>query len=171
MQRSRHVLGAISLGAFWMLGSLPAQADVIAGVLKCRVAGNFSLVLGSQRDIKCLYKPNGRGSRQYFIGTTDRLGLALGYRFAGTLLWDVRSSLHDVGNLAGDYSGLGGNAEFFEGPNGDMLVGGEGGRISLKPVTAGGPGGFEVSAGIGRLNLVRVERSDLFEGLDDDDIE
>lgn len=171
MQRSRHLPGVLGFGLFWLSAMCPANAEVLAGVMKCRVAGNLSFVLGSQRDIACLYRPNGHGPKQYLVGTTDRFGIALGFQFAGTLLWDVKSALHDAGDLTGVYSGVGGDAKFFDGPNGDILVGGPGDRISLKPVTVGGPGGFEVSAGIGRVSLVRVGRSDLFEGLDDDDIE
>ena len=158
------------------LASLPiggvAKADVLSGVLRCRVEGGFSYVVGSQRPLKCLYKPtNVRNPREYLIGTTNRLGLAIGFRFSGTLVWTVRSPIHDINSLAGVYSGVGADAKIFEGPNADILVGGENGRVALRPSTVGGPSGFEVSAGIGRLTLARTQRSDLFEGLDDDDIE
>ena len=155
----------------WLPMVTGAKADILAGVLRCRVEGGFSYFVGSQRGVKCLYRPNGKSSKEYFSGTADRLGIAIGYRFSGTLVWNVRSPLHDVYSLEGTYSGVGADAKLFEGPNADVLIGGEHGRVSLRPSTVGGPSGFEVSAGIGRLNLVRTQRSDLFEGLDDDDIE
>ena len=148
-----------------------AHADVLAGILKCQVAGGPSLFIGSRRDVICLYKPNARGPKQYFSGTIERLGVAIGLRFAGTLMWNVHSELHDVSSLEGMFTGVGADAKFFAGPNEDYLVGGTGGQVTLKPLTAGGPTGFEVSAGIGRLNLIRTRQSDIFEGLDDDDLE
>ena len=162
----------LALGLAFMSTGNAAKADVLSGVLRCRVEGGFSYVVGSQRPLKCLYKPtNGRRPKEYLIGTTNRLGLAIGFRFSGTLVWTVRSPIHDISSLEGVYSGVGADAKIFEGPNADILVGGENGRVALRPSTVGGPSGFEVSAGIGRLTLTRTQRSDLFEGLDDDDIE
>ena len=172
MRSDLRTICVLALGlAFVPIGDA-AKADVLSGVLRCRVEGGFSYVVGSQRPLKCLYKPtNTRNPREYLIGTTNRLGLAIGFRFSGTLVWTVRSPIHDISSLAGVYSGVGADAKIFEGPNADILVGGENGRVALRPSTVGGPSGFEVSAGIGRLTLTRTQRSDLFEGLDDDDIE
>ena len=169
MRGSRNILvGCVAV--LLLLGAGTAQAEVVAGILKCQVSGGLSLVVGSRRDVLCVYRPNGPGSKQYLLGTINRLGIALGLRFAGTLMWNVHSELHDVRTMEGSFTGVGADAKFFEGPNQDVLVGGEGGRVYLRPLTAGGPTGFEVSAGIGNLNLVRTTSSRLFEELDDDDI-
>jgi hypothetical protein len=75
----RSIKGAVTLVALALVGIVPpalpacAAGGVKAGYLKCDVAGNLSFVIGSSRDVTCLYHPNGSADNYTIRGLSGNL--------------------------------------------------------------------------------------------------
>src|SRR6188768_59957 len=102
-----RLLGAVLLGlAFY----LPAQAQrpswEAAGTLNCDVSGGIGFVVGSQRQVNCLFTPSYPAPPEQYIGTITKVGLDVGFTGAGQLVWVVQlSTSRRRGALAGNYAG------------------------------------------------------------------
>jgi len=154
MIASRIVIGA-SLAAALATALPAAAAGVKVGVLECTVSSGFGFVLGSSRDVKCVYLPGNGGNKQHYAGSIKKFGVDIGYVSEAKIMWAVIAPNWDVpqGALAGDYVGGTASAAAGYGAGANALIGGGGKSFALQPLSVEGQKGVAISAGIGDLTL------------------
>jgi hypothetical protein len=138
------------------LAAPPAEAGagVDAGVLTCNVASGWGFILGSSRDLNCVYSPR-PGVTDYYVGSVSKFGVDIGYTQNGVIVWAVLAPTSTLGPgaLAGSYAGVTGGATVVVGADANVLVGGFSRSISLQPLSIEGNKGLNVAAGIAAINL------------------
>jgi hypothetical protein len=153
--RWRPVLPAI-LGfvvPIWLASADVAKADQV-GVLQCSVSPGVGYVVASSRTLACRFNRI-HGWPEFYVGTINKYGLALGATEAGQLVWDVYAATPEPGRyaLAGQYGGPTAELTLGVGLGANALVGGNGGSIALQPLSINGQFGVDIAAGIGSLTL------------------
>jgi hypothetical protein len=129
-----------------------AQGGVKIGTLKCNVGSGWGFVLGSTKDLKCIFSPNGAAER--YGGTVQKFGVDIGYTQSGVIIWAVFAPTTDLkpGALRGTYVGASAEVSAGMGLGANVLIGG-GSSIALQPLSIQGQEGFNVAAGIGSIQL------------------
>ena len=138
----------------------PAQAHeggVKVGTLTCNVAGGWGAVIGSSRRVNCLFTPSNYAAERY-VGHITKIGLDLGYRRSGTIVWGVFAPTDRLGrgDLHGSYGGVTASATLGVGLGANALIGGSSHTLALQPLSIEGSTGVNVAAGIGGLDLAYV---------------
>src|SRR5262249_60452627 len=123
MLRYAIVASALALAA---VSADPAAAQrVRAGVLTCDVSGGIGLIIGSQKQVSCVYAPDAPGAPQdFYTGSITKFGLDLGVTGASVMVWGVFSGTKGGPGLrAGDYVRATGRATVPARPRHASLVG------------------------------------------------
>jgi Protein of unknown function (DUF992) len=60
-----------------------------AGVLACRTSASLGLIVGSHQKLRCRFTPDAGGPPETYVGHINRLGLDLGVRAGGSMVWAV----------------------------------------------------------------------------------
>jgi Protein of unknown function (DUF992) len=156
MHRSVSVLGALMFGlavVSFSPGSAQAQR-VRAGLLNCDVSAGIGLIIGSQRQVNCLFTPDLPGPQEAYYGTITKFGLDLGATAGGALVWAVYADTsRGYGFLAGDYAGASGEATVAVGLGANVLVGGSNRTVALQPLSVTGQVGLNVAVGVANLSI------------------
>src|SRR5215470_9510474 len=78
-----------------------AQAGVTVGLLNCNVASGWGWVLGSSRNLSCVYSPTD-GVPQRYVGQVKKFGVDIGYLSSAVMEWAVVAPTADPspGSLA-----------------------------------------------------------------------
>jgi hypothetical protein len=144
------LLGAALVG---LTATAPSATQVQSGVLQCNVAPGVGFIIGSSKNLSCVFHP-ARGRPEYYAGTINRIGVDIGATGPGQLAWGVFKAGPPSGRyaLAGDYAGPGVGIALGAGGSANTLAGGYGNSISLQPLS-GTTTGLNLSAGIGALTL------------------
>jgi len=155
MKRGAKLAAAALLG---LAICLPAQAQRLvweqAGTLNCDVSGGIGFVVGSQRQVNCLFTPSYPAPPEQYIGTITKVGLDVGFTGAGQLVWSVlQSTSRRRGALAGNYAGASAEATAGVGLGANVLVGGFDKSVALQPLSVQGQVGINVAAGIAEIAL------------------
>jgi hypothetical protein len=156
MATALRLLGAALLGLVAMFG--PAQAQRPAwdqtGTLNCDVSAGIGFILGSQRQVNCLFTPNYPAPPEQYVGTITKLGLDIGVTAAGSLVWAVHmTTTRRRGVLAGTYAGASAEASLGAGLGANLLVGGNDRSIALQPLSIQGQVGINIAAGVAEIAL------------------
>ena len=135
----------------------PAQAGesgVKVGTLTCGVESGWGFIVGSSKDLHCVFRQNDRNAVHY-IGTINKIGVDIGYTEGGVLIWGVIAPTSDMhaDALEGDYVGVSAGATVGVGVGANVLVGGFDKSIDLQPLSVSGNEGLNVAAGIGSISL------------------
>jgi hypothetical protein len=131
-----------------------AQQMVRAGTLACDVSPGVGFIIGSQRELACVFTPNRGGPREAYVGTVSRFGLDIGATSGGQMVWAVYApTTRRFGALAGTYGGASGEATVGAGLGANVLIGGSDNTISLQPISIQGQGGLNLAVGISALEL------------------
>jgi hypothetical protein len=143
---------ALAAGSF---SGPSAQAQRIrAGVLNCDVSGGIGLIIGSQRQVNCLFSPDTPGPQEGYYGTITKFGLDIGATAGGSMVWGVYAdTTRGYGFLAGDYAGATGEATIAVGLGANVLVGGSNRTVALQPVSVTGQVGLNLALGVANLSL------------------
>jgi len=140
----------------WAACALPAtaRADVNLGSLVCNVSSGFGYLIGSNRNVSCVFNRS-NGTVERYSGQIRDWGFDLGYFHAGSIVWGVIAPGDNVspGALAGDYTGAGAGGSAGIGVKVNLLFGGDGGKISLQPLQVEGNVGIGANVGVTRLSL------------------
>lgn len=131
-----------------------SAARVKVGVLACRVAPGFGMVVGSSKAISCNFTPTGRKAERY-TGRITRIGLDVGFTHGGTIVWAVfapTSGYHSHA-LAGHYAGASAQASLVAGLGANVLVGGSEKSFALQPFSVSGQMGLNLAVGVAGLEL------------------
>jgi hypothetical protein len=144
------LLGATFVG---LTATAASAIPVQSGVLQCNVAAGAGFIIGSTKNLSCVFH-RARGRTEYYAGTINRVGLDIGVTGPGQVTWYVISEGPPGRRyaLAGDYGGPGVGIALGAGGSANSLVGGYANSISLQPVS-GTSTGLNLSAGIGALTL------------------
>ena len=147
------LLGATLVG---LTATAPSATQVQSGVLECNVAPGIGFIIGSGKNLSCVFHP-ARGRPEYYAGTISRVGLDIGATGPGRFAWGVFTAGPPGRRyaLAGDYAGPGIGFALGAGGSANSLAGGYGNLISLQPLS-GTSTGLNLSAGIGALTLQPV---------------
>jgi|SRR5882672_1220374 len=132
----------------------PAQR-ARAGVLTCDVSAGIGLILGSQKQVSCLFSPEQPGfPQEAYVGAFTRFGLDIGITAAGVMVWAVFVDTNrGPGFLAGNYVGASGEATVAAGLGANVLIGGSNRTVALQPVSVSGQVGLNLALGVGDLSL------------------
>ncbi|MGO9544929.1 MAG: DUF992 domain-containing protein [Rhodomicrobium sp.] len=130
-----------------------ASAGVRVGQLRCHIHHGEGYVVGSVHKARCHFT-SVDGHRERYWGSMKRIGLDLGYTRHAVLVWDVFAPT-GLGPhaLAGDYVGASADVSVGIGAGANVLVGGNGGTISLQPLSLKHETGVALGAGAGKLEL------------------
>jgi hypothetical protein len=148
-----RTLLAVSLLA---LGAGAAQAQtrpVQIGTLDCNVAGGVGLIVGSQKQMRCVFRRSGRD--EIYVGRITRFGLDVGVTRRARMVWSVFAPTTGVGRgaLAGTYAGASAQATVGAGVGANVLVGGGSRSFSLQPLSVQGQTGLNLALGVAGLDL------------------
>jgi hypothetical protein len=155
MRRYVKVLGAALL-ALALSGAAQAQRPVWdqVGTLNCDVSGGIGLILGSQRQVNCLFTPSYQAPPEQYVGTITKIGIDIGVTGPGQLVWAVhQSTSRRRGVLAGSYAGASAEVSAIVGLGANVLVGGNDRSIALQPLSIQGQTGINIAAGIAEISL------------------
>jgi hypothetical protein len=149
-------LGALAFAVVTAFGGAPAQAqnNVKAGTLVCDISAGIGLIIGSKKDVNCLFSPSLPGPPEAYYGTISKLGLDIGGTTAGQMVWAVYAPTTRIhGALAGVYAGATAEATIAVGLGANVLVGGSNRTIALQPLSVTGQTGLNLAAGVAELRL------------------
>ena len=147
------VLGTAALATVL---STPADAQrdrVQVGSLECSLSSSIGLVVASQKNVACNYKPDG-GPPEAYVGTMTGIGLDVGITGGGAIIWAVFSGTNRyAGMLAGTYVGASAEMSIAAGLGANVLVGGSNRSVALQPLSVQGQVGLNIAAGVSSLEL------------------
>ncbi len=128
-------------------------AGVKIGVLNCHVDGGVGFIIGSSKDVNCVFhRTNGRN--EHYKGSIGKLGVDVGITDETVLGWVVFApGLTRPGSLKGSYTGASAEATVGIGLGANVLVGGFKQSINLQPVSLQAQTGLNVAAGVTSLHL------------------
>lgn len=149
-------LSALTLGSAFAAKET-ARHGVNVGSLSCEIESGVGLVLGSNKDVNCVYRsPNGKAQR--YTGTMTHIGLDIGVTSDGRIIWAVFAPGNlKPGALAGTYFGASAEATVGIGGGVNALVGGFNHAISLQPVSVQANSGLNAALAVSQLKLKAVK--------------
>ena len=156
MGRGVKLFGVALLALAAVSGTALGQRPVWeqSGTLNCDVSGGIGLIIGSQRDVNCLFTPSYPAPPEQYVGTITKVGLDVGITGPGQLVWAVTmSTTRRRGVLAGSYAGASAEVSAIVGLGANVLVGGNDRSVALQPLSVQGGTGINVAAGIAEIAL------------------
>lgn len=127
------------------------------GMLECDVAGGIGLLLGSKKDMTCIFKKND-GVEENYSGHVIKVGIDIGITNKSHIMWAVMapSGGNNAGALAGKFSGVGAEATAVGGVGANALFS-AGDSFALQPFSVQGQTGINVAAGLEQIELNYVQ--------------
>jgi hypothetical protein len=156
MRHGLRWLSAALLGLSVTFAPAQAQRPVWeqSGTLNCDVSAGFGFIIGSQRQVNCLFTPSYPAPPEQYVGTITKVGLDIGVTAAGSLVWNVlQSTTRRRGVLAGSYAGASAEVTAGVGLGANLLVGGNERSVALQPLSVQGQVGINIAAGIAEISL------------------
>lgn len=149
-------LAALALAAATFV-SMPATAGnghgVKVGVLRCHIDGGVGFIIGSSKNVDCVFKRSG-GGREHYHGSIGKLGVDVGVTGGTELGWIVFApGKVGRGALKGSYTGASAEATVGIGLGANVLIGGFKKGINLQPLSLQAQHGLNVAAGVASLHL------------------
>lgn len=135
------------------------RSPVQLGLLTCQVDGATGQILGSRRELVCVFaNADGRPIENY-AGEITRIGLDIGGTEYSDIAWGV-FVLTDTGALPGilegTYAGLSAGVSLGAGIGGNALIGGLDRSIALQPLSVETSRGFNLAIGVAQLELISI---------------
>ncbi|MFK5979655.1 MAG: DUF992 domain-containing protein [Rhizobiaceae bacterium] len=132
-------------------------ANVELGVLTCDVDAGIGLLIGSKKDLECVFVPaNVNEPEDWYFGSVTKIGLDIGITAATVIKWVVLGVSTDTtkpGALAGRYGGISASASVGIGVGANALIGGSRDGIILQPFSVEGKVGINLAVGLSGLVL------------------
>jgi hypothetical protein len=150
-----RAIAIFAVGAALAVGAGPATAQrQQVGLLSCDISAGIGLIIGSQRQVSCIFAPTDGTPREIYVGTITKFGLDLGATAGGHMTWGVHSeTTRRTGVLEGIYAGASAEATLGVGLGANVLVGGSNRTVALQPLSIQGQAGVNVAAGVAELRL------------------
>ena len=141
-------------------GTANAAENIELGLLTCDVEGGVGLILGSRKDLTCVFEyGNNRRPDDLYTGTVKKLGLDIGVTGRSVVKWVVLGANVDAlasGSLAGDYVGVSAGASVGVGLGANALIGGSNDGFILQPFSIEGSEGVNIAVGFSKFSLRAV---------------
>ena len=155
MKHSSIFYAAMAVSALFGVTGAEAQSGLLAGTLTCQTQGTVGLIVGSKENIDCEFKHANGGDIDLYSGSITKVGVDVGFKGKGTLVWGVLSSTSDVPRnaLAGSYGGVSADAAIGVGGGANVLVGGSDSAFTLQPLSVEGSTGLNLAVGAANLQL------------------
>ncbi len=151
------VLGAAALATAFTTPADAQRDRVQVGSLECSLSSSVGLIVGSQRNVNCNFKPD-NGPPEMYTGTMTKIGLDIGVTSASVIVWTVFTGTNRyAGMLTGTYTGAQAEATVAAGLGANVLIGGSNRSVALQPLSFQGQLGLDIAAGIGSLELHLVQ--------------
>lgn len=132
--------------------SQPRQVQV--GTLTCSMSASIGLILGSQKNLNCVFRGQPGEPEEAYTGTMTTIGLDIGITTGGVIVWTVFADTNRyAGMLAGKYGGATAEVTIAAGLGANVLVGGSNRTVALQPLSLQGQMGLDIAAGIGEMEL------------------
>lgn len=148
---------AAAAGAALIGAPAMAQERTELGMLECTIEGGPGLILGSQKDLACLFKPaEQKRPAEAYVGTVTKFGLDVGVTGKTVMQWLVLAPTTDpfpAGALAGEYVGASADASAVVGGGANVLIGGSNKTITLQPVSLQAQTGLNLAVGVSSFKL------------------
>ena len=148
---------AVIAAATLALSAACAQAQprqIQVGTLTCSLSASVGLIVGSQRNVNCIFHSQPSEPDEAYTGTITRVGLDIGFTAGGVIVWTVFADTNRyAGMLAGSYGGPTAEVSVAAGLGANVLVGGSRRTVALQPVSLQGQVGLDIGAGISALEL------------------
>ncbi len=143
-----------------MAGFANAAEKIELGLLTCDIEGGVGLILGSRKDLTCVFQyGNSRLPDDLYTGTVKKLGLDIGVTARSVVKWVVLGASSDAaapGSLAGNYVGVSATASAGVGLGANALIGGSNNAIILQPFSIEGSEGVNLAVGFSKFSLKAV---------------
>jgi Protein of unknown function (DUF992) len=156
MFRTAFATAAILAAALAMVAA-PAHAQpsrVEVGQLTCSMSASVGFIVGSQKNVNCVFRGRPGEPEEAYTGTMTTIGLDIGITTGGVIVWTVFADTNRyAGMLAGKYGGATAEVSIAAGLGANVLVGGSHRTVALQPLSLQGQIGLDIAAGIGELNL------------------
>ena len=115
------------------------------------MSASVGLVVGSQKNVNCVFRGQPGEPEEGYTGTITRVGLDVGFTTGETIVWTVFADTNRrAGMLAGTYGGATAEASVAAGLGANVL---SQRSVALQPLSLQGQTGVNVAAGIGELEL------------------
>src|SRR5713101_3000568 len=85
----RYVIGVVAIVLALALAEPTAAQQIRAGLLTCDVSAGIGLIIMSQKQVSCAFKPDQPGRQEDYDGTITKYGLDLGVTGGGVMMWAV----------------------------------------------------------------------------------
>jgi hypothetical protein len=146
-------IAAVAITAF-MVPPVKAQGSrVQVGTLRCSLSSSIGLVVGSERNVSCIFRADNAPDEAY-EGRLTKIGLDLGFTTGGKIIWAAFANTNRYeGMLSGRYLGATAEASIAVGLGANVLIGGSSGSVALQPLSVQEQKGFDIAAGVGELAL------------------
>ena len=130
----------------------PSRLQV--GTLTCSMSASIGFIVGSQKNVNCIFRGQPGEPEEAYTGTMTTIGLDIGITTGGVIVWTVfANTTRHAGMLAGRYSGATAEISIAAGLGANVLVGGSNRTVALQPLSLQGQLGLDIAAGIGSLEL------------------
>jgi hypothetical protein len=153
----RHAVGAVAIVLAIASAERAVAQQIRAGLLTCDVSAGIGLIIGSQKQVSCVFtpdQPSWPGRREDYDGSITKFGLDLGATAGGVMVWAVfTETVAGPGFLAGDYVGATGEATLGAGLGANVLIGRSNRTVTLQPLSVGGQIGLNLAVGVAALHL------------------
>lgn len=148
------IVAAVAAG----LAAIPAFAQdrTEVGVLDCTIEGGAGFILGSSKDLSCVFDPAGEGPNEAYVGVVNKVGVDIGVTGESIMKWAVlapSASPWPAGALAGSYVGASAEATAAIGAGANVLIGGSSQTIALQPLSIQGQTGLNLAVGVAEFRL------------------
>jgi hypothetical protein len=156
MFRTACAAAAVLAAALAMVvGPADAQPrQVQVGTLTCSMSASIGLILGSQKNLNCVFRGQPGEPEEAYTGTMTTIGLDIGITTGGVIVWTVFADTNRyAGMLAGKYGGATAEVTIAAGLGANVLVGGSNRTVALQPLSLQGQMGLDIAAGIGEMEL------------------
>ena len=119
------------------------------GTLTCSLSSSIGLVIGSQRNVSCMFRGVPGEPDEPYTGTMTRVGLDVGLTTGSIIIWTVfADTSRHKGMLTGTYTGASAEMSIAAGLGANVLVGGSNQTLALQPVSVQGQIGLDIAAGV-----------------------
>jgi opacity protein-like surface antigen len=125
-----------------------ARNGVKLGYLACDIGGGVGYVLGSAKEVSCVFTSTDGDRSDAYVGSLRKMGIDLGFTTRGKMVWAVFAPTagYHAGSLGGLYQGATAEATVGAGIGANILIGGTSGSIHLQTVSVQGQLGLNIAA-------------------------
>ncbi len=144
------------------INAVKAADTLELGLLTCDIEGGVGFVLGSKRDLTCVFQyADNKHPDDLYTGSIKKIGLDLGVTAYSVVKWIVLGASVNAaapGSLAGEYRGVSATASVGVGLGANALIGGSNDGIILQPFSIEGSEGVNLAVGLSKIELRAVNR-------------